>query len=244
MTILLSMFGALGLALVHLLADRIHRLHGIPRSSWLSFAGGTSVAFVFLHLMPELHEAQLEIAEQIGGTLALLDHHLYLASMVGLIVYYGVEHAALRRTGRGGDSDASQSAVEGFFWVHVALFALFNALIAYLLIREAAEGLLAFAVLWAALALHTFSNDFALREHHRDDYHRLGRWILASSPLAGWVAGALIAIPVASLNLALGFVAGGIVLNALKEELPPERQSRFGAFVLGAGAYTVLTFAA
>lgn len=244
MEILLAMLGAVGLALVHLLADRIHRLHGIPRSSWLSFAGGTSVAFVFLHLMPELQEAQLELAAELGGMLGPLDHHVYLAAMVGLIVYYGVEHAALQRTGRGREAEHSAGVVEGFFWVHVGLFAVFNVLVAYLLIREATEGWLAFAVLWAALALHTFSNDFALREHHRDDYHRLGRWILAGAVIGGWAVGSLLAIPAAAMNSALAFVAGGIVLNALKEELPAERESRFGAFVLGAGAYMLLTLVA
>jgi hypothetical protein len=36
------------------------------------------------------------------------------------------------------------------------------------------------------------------------------------------------------------FLAGGVVLNVLKEELPEERESRFWAFALGAASYTAL----
>ena len=42
----------------------------------------------------------------------------------------------------------------------------------------------------------------------------------------------------------LAFIAGGVVLNAIKEELPRERRSRFGAFALAAGAYAALLIAA
>jgi hypothetical protein len=36
------------------------------------------------------------------------------------------------------------------------------------------------------------------------------------------------------------FVAGGVILNVLKEELPEERQSKFWAFALGAAIYAAL----
>ncbi len=36
------------------------------------------------------------------------------------------------------------------------------------------------------------------------------------------------------------FLAGGIILNVLKEELPEERESRFGAFFVGSLLYSVL----
>ncbi len=39
-------------------------------------------------------------------------------------------------------------------------------------------------------------------------------------------------------------LAGAIILNVMKEELPEERESRFGAFAAGAAAYTGLLLAA
>jgi hypothetical protein len=51
--------------------------------------------------------------------------------------------------------------------------------------------------------------------------------------------------PVPELVLALlfAFLAGGVVLNVLKEELPDERESRFWPFLAGAGAYAALLLA-
>ena len=39
------------------------------------------------------------------------------------------------------------------------------------------------------------------------------------------------------------FLAGGIVLNVLKEELPEQRESHFWAFALGTGLYAALLLA-
>ena len=44
----------------------------------------------------------------------------------------------------------------------------------------------------------------------------------------------------AALAVLFAFLAGGVVLNVLKEELPEERQSRFWAFALGASAYAAI----
>ena len=42
------------------------------------------------------------------------------------------------------------------------------------------------------------------------------------------------------LSALFAFLAGGIILNVLKEELPEDRQSRFSAFALGAIAYAAV----
>ena len=39
------------------------------------------------------------------------------------------------------------------------------------------------------------------------------------------------------------FLAGGVVMNVLKEELPEERESRAWAFALGTALYTMLLLA-
>ena len=46
------------LAVVHLFAAHLRFLRGVPRSRWLSIAGGVSVAYVFVHLLPELAESR------------------------------------------------------------------------------------------------------------------------------------------------------------------------------------------
>lgn len=236
------MLSAFGLAAVHLFSGGLSFLDGIPRSRWLSVAGGVSVAYVFVHLLPELAEKREIIAETVSESFAFLaffEDHVYLVALLGLATFYGLERAAKesRRRQPRAMKEAAPSA--GVFWIHVTSFAVYNAVIGYLLVhREGGfEALVFFSV---AMALHFVVNDRSLREHHRDLYHRIGRWLLAGAVAVGWVVGAFTEISEAALAVLIGFLAGGVILNVLKEELPEERRSRFSAFALGAAVYSTL----
>ncbi|WP_339748148.1 hypothetical protein [uncultured Rubinisphaera sp.] len=84
--VLLQAVIVMGFILVHLFAGKMRYLDGIPRSRWLSMAGGTSVAYVFMHVFPELAEAQLAIGEG-WGFVPWIEHHAYFVSLCGLIVF-------------------------------------------------------------------------------------------------------------------------------------------------------------
>lgn len=241
---MLSLAAAAGLALVHLLAGRLRFLDVVPRSRWLSFGGGISVAYVFVHLLPELGEAQRVVARGAGPLLARLDHHVYVLAAAGLTLFYGLERAAneSRRTRRGeGGEDRASDRV---FWLHAALFGVYNALVGSLLVERGEDDAGALWTFSLAMALHFLVNDFGLREHHRGVYERLGRWVLAGAVLAGWALGRWAHPPEEARAVALAVLSGGVVLNVLKEELPEERQSRFGAFALGVAGYAAVLLAA
>ncbi len=238
--VLLSMFLTAVLAAVHLLAGRLRFLDVTLRSRWLSVAGGISVAYVFVHILPDLAEEQETIREAGGENFAFLEQHVYLVALVGLGVFYGLERTAKvsrqRRRGLGG----RDAAGAGVFWLHTSSFALYNALIGYLLLHREEPGLRSLLLYAFAMAVHFAVNDHGLQEDHKETYHRLGRWLLAAAVLAGWLIGLFWDISEAALAVLFAFLAGGVVLNVLKEELPEERQSRFWAFALGAGVYTVI----
>jgi hypothetical protein len=91
-----SSLAAAALALAHLFSAKLRFLDGTPRSIWLSIGGGVSVAYVFVHLLPELAESQEVIAEAIGEGLAVLENHVYVVALLGLAAFYGLERAAAR----------------------------------------------------------------------------------------------------------------------------------------------------
>ncbi len=62
--IIISLLAVVVLAIVHLLAGKMRFLDVTPRSVWLSIAGGISVAYVFVHLLPDLAEGA---ADHTGG---------------------------------------------------------------------------------------------------------------------------------------------------------------------------------
>ncbi len=243
MVVLISLVAVVALVVVHLFSGKLRFLEGSPRSVWLSMAGGVSVAYVFVHLLPELGEGQEVIAEAVGQDLSFLEKHVYLIALAGLAVFYGLERLAATSRRRQREAMRKDSTSAGVFWLHISSFALYNALIGYLLLHRLVSGLQALVLFSVAMALHFVVNDYGLREHHKDLYRRIGRWLISAAIFAGWLVGVVVELPEAAIAALTAFLAGGVVLNVLKEELPEERQSRFWAFALGAALYAALLLA-
>lgn len=233
----LSLAFASGLAAVHLLAGRLRFLNVIPRSRWLSISGGVAVAYVFVHILPEIQSAGTTI-EQSDSVLIQVEEHVYLISLVGFIVFYGLERLVREAKEHGEGSE--YEVPSGVFWIHITSFAIYNALIGYLLLHREEPGVVSLTLFFTAMALHFVVNDYGLRQHHGRSYHRYGRWILSSSVLLGFTIGYLANIGELLLAVLFAFLAGGVILNVIKEELPEERQSNFWAFTVGAVGYTIV----
>ncbi|UNG16679.1 hypothetical protein MKP10_12595 [Stutzerimonas zhaodongensis] len=232
-----SLVAAFVLASVHVFAGRLRQLNRLPRSRWLSMAGGVSVAYVFVHLLPELARGQ----EVLGGSdwwlLSYLEHHVWLLALLGLATFYGVERLIKVHRRR---LPADQEPHAGVFWLHIGAFAVYNGLIGYLLIHGENSSLTTLMLYCVAMSLHFLVNDFALQSDHKDLFRRRGRWLLAAMPLVGWTLGLATEISELAVSALTAFVGGSIILNVLKEELPEERDSRFSAFLLGSVGYSVL----
>jgi hypothetical protein len=240
----LSLIVAIVLALVHIFAGKLRFLSVTPRSIWLSAGSGVSVAYVFVHILPELGEAQEIVRGVVGGWLAVWEHHVYLVALLGLAVFYGLERLAIASRQQNRQEGKGDVTTTGVFWLQIVFYGVYNLLIGYLLLnRDEADaiGMLEFAV---AMALHFAVNDYGLREHHKYIYNGIGRWVLATAVIVGWALGSGgIGVNRAAIAVMFAFLSGGIILNVLKEELPAERESRFWAFALGAGVYTILLLA-
>lgn len=234
---LLRFAAAAALAAVHLFGRRLRFLDVQPRSRWLSAAGGVSVAYVFVHLLPELAAGQATLKSAIRGGLRFIEHHVYLVALTGLVIFYGVERLVRHHRHR---LRAQEPASPQVFWLHIASFASYNGLIGYLLVHREDPGPAGLAWFTAAMLLHFLVTDFGLRQDHREAYDRHGRWVLAAALIGGWALGFATELPAHWIVVLTAFLAGGVILNVLKEELPEERESRFGAFLAGAGGYAAL----
>jgi hypothetical protein len=56
--------------------------------------------------------------------------------------------------------------------------------------------------------------------------------------------GLLFEVSEAAIAVLFGFLAGGVIRNVLKEELPEELESRVWAFALGTAAYALVLLVA
>lgn len=220
------------LAAVHAFGAKLRFIHYVPRSKWLSFAGGVSVAYVFIHLLPEVARSADALSEAVSVEF-LGESAAWLLALLGLVLFYGAEVLAREREGR----EKSEDIV---FWFSIGTYAVYNGLVAYLLHGRREEGLDSLIIFSVAMALHFLVNDFALRDHHKHRYSSVGRWVLIAAVVVGAVAGSFAELSESTVGAVVAFVGGGVVLNVLKEELPTEASSSFGAFVAGVASYTAL----
>ena len=238
----LTLAFALSLALIHVGARGFAFAAATPRSRWLSLAGGASVAYVFVHILPELKKGQ-DAVLRAALPLEFIEHHVYIVALLGFATFYGLERLALRSRRRSQAYGGADITTPMVFWIHISSFACFNALVGYLLLHREQPGMLSLIFFVIAMGAHFLVNDYGLRRHHQDAYNRLGCWLLAGSVLLGWGIGLLTPIHELMLAVLFAFLAGGVILNVMKEELPEEQESLFWAFALGAALYTVLLLA-
>jgi len=235
--VFLAGLSSLLLALVHVFASRFKFLKRTPRSRWLSFGGGVSVAYVFIHVLPDLSEAQVEFQAKVD-LLSAVEHHVYMVALLGMITFYGLEKAAKVSRHQSREEGQGDETGPGVFWLHMAVFALYNALIGYLLVHREEPGTSGLWLYVIAMSLHFLVNDYSLWEDHKKAYSRFGKWILSAAIICGYAIGTQTEISEALTATLFAFLAGGIILNTLKEELPQERESRFWTFALGATGYS------
>jgi hypothetical protein len=226
----LSLIAVSGLALLHLLVPRIHG-DSLERPVWLSVAGGMSVAYVLIHLLPELAENQrLWLEAWPDRPLRWLDRQVYVAAMLGLMLALGTNYL----------TDGRENS-QPRFWINTGWFTLHNLIVGAVGLHI--DGVIPLVLALVAFGAHFLVNDHALLMQHPRAYTRYGRWVLASSILVGWLTTAAAQPHIIAVAGLLGLLSGSIILTVIKEELPGERQGRFLMFVIGALVYTALLLA-
>lgn len=227
------------LAALHLGAPHIRKLPLVPERYTGSFAGGLAVAYVFLHLLPEIaagNEAIGEVLRDVLEPTPLLELAIFLVALFGFTVFYGLERLAQRH----GES-ASGSGSVGVYWLHLGSFMVYNVLITYTMVLRVRTGLLFALLFTVAMGLHFVLTDRGMVEHYPHRFRAQGRVLLGASLVTGWVLAAFLA-PTSTLLVALltALLGGSILLNVFKEEIPSNRGSSFFWFVTGLVFYAVL----
>ncbi|MCC5898608.1 MAG: hypothetical protein JJU32_11935 [Phormidium sp. BM_Day4_Bin.17] len=230
---------AIALALVHGFISRIDVDAFIPKYRWLSFSGGVSMGYVFLDIFPELSQAQEELTHSDFWLLTYFENHVYLLALLGLTLFYGLDRwVILSRQSNRVNTNANQADIT-IFWIHMSGFALINLIFGYLL-QDLVHSFWQCLLFFIAVALHVFIVDHSLREHHRSLYDKQGRWLLTAAILVGAILGISIPLNEALISAIWAFLAGSIILNILKQELPEAQKTCFWSFVSGATLYSAL----
>jgi hypothetical protein len=84
---------ALVLAMVFLVGGRLHPFQRLIRDrGWLlSLGAGVSIAYVFVHMMPEMATAREAYAKSATIPVFYRGMLIYFVAMIGFMVYYGLD---------------------------------------------------------------------------------------------------------------------------------------------------------
>ncbi len=213
------------------------------RRRWISAAAGVSVAYIFVDVLPELSSLNRVLVEAGGGESALFaEQRIYMLVLVAFVVMYGLQHFVMKT--RGGErSETDRGSVEPAYFIQLAGFAIYAALIGYLLVERAEDGAVTLSTYAAAMAIHFVIVNHSLAEEHGERYRRKGHWWIAASVIVGCLVG--LALPLSEVAFARLFaiLAGGVTITSLGAELPDDRRGRFWPFCAGALAYAALLMA-
>ena len=222
----LALAVAITLAIVHLLGAPLRRLVRKKEAIVSSCGGGMAIAYVFLQLLPELDKG----------------HHLvgiaiYFVVLIGFILFYTLEcHLPLR-----GSKETSEHSSRSVLYMHIIISWIYNWLIIYTIPEQLQVSIPHAAVGIIAIGMHLSYNYHILGLRYAREFDSWGRYVLASAPLAGWVAN-ILAEPGSAVvsDLLIASLAGAILHNVLKDELPDSQRSSFRWFVTGVLIYASL----
>lgn len=209
------------------------------RRRWISGAAGPSVAYVFVHILPEMSEQQAASGETTGEGAFLAEVHVYVAALIGFVLFFGLDTMAFTSRTREHESERTHKSGSLAYGLHTGAMAVNTALISYLLVdwNKTPRSLVFYTV---AMAFHLLLSDHSMREEYGRVYDRQGRWVLAASAVGGWALGLAVDLPAKAVGILVGFVAGSVSINGIRDELPRSGVGRFAPFALGAGVYALL----
>ena len=230
-------------AAIFVFGEKLHIGYRTHKRRALSAAGGAAVAYVFIHLLPEMDRASREFVKITAyRSLPFPEYRVYLAALAGFVLFYGLEHMVHWSHRSGRREQEGYGISDPIFILHIGGFALYAGLISYLMVRGIDEKSVPILIYGIAMCLHFFSAGYSLRNEYGRMYDICGRWVLAGVALAGWACGALTEFPKPVIITMLGLVSGGVVMNSMIVELPGEKDGKFLPFCAGAAAYATLLF--
>ena len=206
--------------------------HHLPDngSRFTSFAGGVAVAYVFLHMLPSLVEYNKPIGHFLLKSKWLTpftELTIYIVALIGFLIYYGFDLLAERYRDAGHDDEL-------VYGLHLTMFCLNNFLITYTMSLRTVSSMTATVLFTFTMALHFVLTDSKFDRFYTVRFNHAGRFFLICALFIGWLF-SVIFDPVNVLVEAfmVAFLAGSVLLNVFREEMPSTGLTSYCWFSFG-----------
>ena len=231
---LIAIVLAASLAAAHLSASKVAGLKERTQDTLASLGGGVAVAYVFVHLMPELATGGKELSDANVVSFAptpVAEALLFLVALVGLVLFFVLDVRA---------EEGRVSSVSAYR-IHLVSFAIISGLYAYTMPSLVSTGWDYAVLLTTVLFAHILLADRALARAHPHQFKYETRWVGIAAIVIG-LAAAYFLPPASDLVLAVAtaFLGGGLLMTTFREELPSASRARLPWFLLGTAVMTAL----
>ena len=225
--LMIALIACIFLMIFHYFSPRILKRLPAQGKAYISFAAGTSVAYIFLDMLPNLVEYNKPIGQFLIESLNLSrmkELAIYICTLLGFTAFYGMDLVA----------ESYEKDNTRLYILYMFMFCIYNFLITYTMSLRADVSLLATILFTLIMALHFVLGDQKLSRLYPIRFDHIGRFILISALFLGWFF-SFIFDPVNVLVLAFltSFLAGSVLFNVFREELPNSNLSSYPWFLLG-----------
>lgn len=201
--------------------------------SMLSFAAGVGVSYVIIHLLPQIAHSQEVLMDNFGWESGgSFEYTIYVIVLLGFMTAYIMFRLDEKSIENMEEKDPG-SLNSLYFWSDISFYAVYNAMIGYLVVYNIFSGTIQMIVYFLAFGLHFLMNDWGLRHHHKELYDDIGRIILAVSIFLGGFLSVFIKFPYYIVVSFEAFIAGAMILTIIKFELPADNEGSIIGFVAG-----------
>ncbi|RKD69517.1 hypothetical protein ATL39_2936 [Sinobaca qinghaiensis] len=227
-----SIIIGIGFLLIQLFASQIISKTKLSTSRWLSLCGGVAIAYVFVYILPTLHDEQ----NKLGGE-APLGSELYVLGLLGLLVYFTIYKLADYR------KDEEHGATR-FYFVEAGFFAAYTFMVTYIVVSSDVKTVEALFY-GTAIGLHFIGISYNLSLENKPLHLRYGRFILAAATIGGCAAGVFGPSTGLYVDSMIAFTSGAMIFNVISKEMPSEKHTHLyiflGAAVVYAATITILS---
>ena len=234
--IIINLLAVAFLASIFLLGHKFETIRAEHKQEWLSFSGGVSIAYVFMHLLPELDIMLRKLPQDTPAEWmnVIAGYRVYVMALIGFGTFYGLERMAHYAAEKQGRSVDSSHASLGRYRVYLLGYVLYSVLIGYMVGTTSVDGFIPLMLICVVMAFHFLMISHLLEHHFLDHYQFPARIMLALSLIIGWLIALLVELPDRAKVILFSFIVGSIIVNSIKEEVPGGADSRFLPFLVGA----------
>jgi zinc transporter ZupT len=228
--IIIALGATLFLMLFHYFSPWVAQRFSGSSTSFTSFAGGVAVAYVFLHMLPNLVEYNKPIGEYLLSHQWLtpfMELFIYIIALTGFLIYYGLDILAQHYHKQRSNSHL-------IYNLHLFMFGLYNFLITYTMALRAVESYTATILFSIAMALNFLITDRKFCRLYHKQFNQRGRFLLIGALFVGWLF-TVIFDPANIIVIAfmVAFLAGSVLLNVFREKLPATGSVSYWWFIVG-----------